>query len=431
MKNLVYFYLIVAVIIIVPVIGLYSSYTLFTGKMTEKKGAYYTGNYRNIFTELLDISEPEVRARIEYIWAQLFYGNKTRERLYYTVEPDMAYIKDFAHNDVRSEGMSYGMMIAVQLNKKIEFDRLWKWAKTYMQYKNGQRKGYFAWQLDTEGNILDNSTASDGDEWIAAALFFASARWGNGTGIFNYQAEAQAILDAMLGKAESSDSDTVITNMFDKTEKQVVFVPSGANDYFTDPSYHLPHFYELWARWADKNNLFWCEAADASREFLKKAAHPETGLFPDFAYFNGKPADIWNGWHKDFRFDAWRVAMNIAVDYAWFARDEWAVYQSNRLLDFFYDQGIWNYGNQYTLDGKPLSGIHSPGLVAMNAVACLVSTNANKTDFVRELWNTPIPSGVYRYYDGLLYMLGMLNLSGNFKVYELAGNPVSACEGDF
>jgi oligosaccharide reducing-end xylanase len=67
----------------------------------------------------------------------------------------------------------------------------------------------------------------------------------------------------------------------------------------------------------------------------------------------------------------------------------------------------------------------------MNAVACLVSTNANKTDFVRELWNTPIPSGVYRYYDGLLYMLGMLNLSGNFKVYELAGNPVSACEGDF
>jgi len=300
-----------------------------------------------------------------------------------------------------------------------------------MQHKSGQRKGYFAWLLDTSGNILDDDTASDGDEWIVMSLFFASARWGNGTGIFNYQAEAQAILDAMLGKAESSDSDTIITNMFNKTEKQVVFVPSGEADDFTDPSYHLPHFYELWARWADKNNLFWCEAANSSRKFLKKAAHPETGLCPDHAYFDGKPADKWNAGHKDFRFDAWRVAMNIAIDYEWFARDEWEVSQSNRMLDFFYAQGIAEYGNQYTLDGKALSGAHSPGLVAMNAVACLASTNSNKTDFVRELWNTPILSGLYRYYDGLLYMLGMLSLSGNFKVYELAGNPVSACEGDF
>ncbi len=431
MKNLVSFYLIVAAIIIIPAIKLYSSNALFSGKMTEKKGSYYTGNYQNIFAELLGISESEVRARVNSIWEQLFYGDNNNQRLYYPVEPDMAYIEDFAHNDIRSEGMSYGMMIAVQLDKKNEFDRLWKWAKTYMQHKSGQRKGYFAWQLDTAGNMLDYDTASDGEEWIVMSLFFASARWGNGTGIFNYQAEAQVILDAMLSKAESSDSDTAIKNIFDKTQKKVVFVPAGRAANFTDPSYHLPHFYELWARWADKNNLFWCEVADTSREFLKKAAHPETGLFPDFAHFNGKPADIWFGWHKDFRFDAWRVAMNIAVDYAWFARDEWAVYQSNRLLDFFYDQGIGNYGNQYTLDGKDLSGVHSPGLVAMNAVACLASNNANKIDFIRELWNTPIPSGIYRYYDGLLYMLGMLNLSGNFKVYELTGNPVSACEGDF
>ena len=68
------------------------------------------------------------------------------------------------------------------------------------------------------------------------ALLFASERWGNGEWIYNYKAEAQKILDAMLSKTESSDSRNVVTNIFNKKEKQVVFVPSGEADDFTDPS---------------------------------------------------------------------------------------------------------------------------------------------------------------------------------------------------
>jgi len=329
----------------------------------------------------------------------------------------MAYIKDINYNDVRTEGMSYGMMISVQLNKKNEFDRLWKWAKTYMQHQSGASKNYFAWHCKTDGSILSENSASDGEEWFVMALFFASGRWGDAEGIFNYKAEAQRILDAMLSKVESSDRPDVITNMFNKKEKQVVFVPVGNADDFTDPSYHLPHFYELWAEWADKNNQFWREAADTSRQFLKKAVHPQTGLAPDYARFDVSPIDpFWGGGHKDFRFDAWRVAMNIAVDYQWFARDEWAVEQSNRLLNFFYSQGIEKYVNQYTLDGKPLSNDRSIG--AMNAVAALASTNENSKEFVQELWNAPIPQGHYRYYDGMLYLLALLQVSGNFRIYK-------------
>lgn len=39
--------------------------------------------------------------------------------------------------------------------------------------------------------------------------------------------------------------------------------------------------------------------------------------------------------------------------------------------------------------------------------------------FVLALWNTQILSGKWRYYDGLLYILGMLHVSGNFKIYTL------------
>ena len=330
----------------------------------------------------------------------------------------MAYIKDINNQDVRTEGMSYGMMIAVQLDKKNEFDRLWKWANTYMQHKSGQRKSYFAWHCRVDGSVIDSNSASDGEEWFVTSLFFASARWGDGEGIYNYKAEALNILNAMLGKTDFSDDPKAITNIFNKKEKIVVFVPSGEADDFTDPSYHLPHFYELWGRWADKENEFWFDVAKTSRDFLKKTVNPVTGLAPDYAKFDGTPFRIWGGNQNNFQYDAWRVAMNIAVDYLWFAKDEWAVAQSNKLLDFFYKQGIGKYGNLFTLDGKQVGNDHSTGLVAMNAVAALASTNENRKEFVEELWNVEIPKGLYRYYDGVLYMLGLLQVSGNFRVYD-------------
>jgi oligosaccharide reducing-end xylanase len=319
------------------------------------------------------------------------------------------------------------MMITVQLDKKAEFDRIWKWAKTFMQHRTEPRKTYFAWHCKPNGEVIDSTAASDGEEWFVTALFFASARWGNGEGMLNYRAEAQAILDAMLGKENQSWSDGRITNMFNTKEKQVVFVPSIDAAGFTDPSYHLPHFYELWARWADKNNGFWCDAASTSRSFFKKAAHPSTGLMPEYAQFDGSPIDRLGGGSKDFRFDAWRVGMNVALDYAWFARDPWAVTQSNRLLNFFHSQGVRTHGNQFTLDGRKLADDHSAGLVAMNAVACLASTNANRKDFVEDFWNTPVPRGLYRYYDGLLSMIGLLQVSGNFRICKPVAKPVFEC----
>lgn len=390
------------------------------------KASYYTNNYINLFSELLDKSEAEISVKIEKAYSQMFYGDDNTERIYYPVEPDMAYIYDVLSDDVRSEGMSYGMMIAVQLDKQKEFDRIWKWTTTYMQHKDGQRENYFAWHCKTSGEILDSNSASDGEEWFVTTLFFASARWGDGEGIYNYKAEAQKILDAMLNKVEYSDDPKVVTNMFNKKEKQIVFVPAGEADDFTDPSYHTPHFYQIWALLADKENDFWCDAISASMKLLKNATHPKTGLAPDYSHFDGKPINPW-GNHDNFQYDAWRVAMNVAVDYSWFGRDSWSVTQSNTLLSFFYSQGIDSYVSLYTIDGKPLGTDHNPGIVAMNAVAALASTKDFRKEFVDALWNLEIPNGAGRYYDGVLYMLAMLQVSGNFQMYLPENLPQINC----
>jgi oligosaccharide reducing-end xylanase len=385
------------------------------------KAAFETGVYPNLFEDYLGKSYEEIQAKIDAAFNQLFYGDDATERVYYPVGSDMAYISDIANDDVRSEGMSYGMMIAVQMNKKVEFDRLWKWAKTYMYQSEGGYKGYFAWHCKTDGTQLAANPASDGEIWFITALFFADGRWGSGEGIYNYRAEAQSILDTSL---HDDDRGDLTTDLFDFETKQVVFVPQlGQNSQFTDPSYHMPHYYELWARWADKDNDFWSDAVTASREYLQTAVNQQTGLAPNYSYFDGMPYD--DEYNGNFRYDAFRVGANVGMDYVWFAPGEWHVEQSNRLLSFFASQGMGDYKAEYLLTGEPQVEHRSSGLMATNAVAALAADRDIGEPFVQALWDQPIPTGQYRYYDGLLIMLGLLQVSGNFRIYE----PGTAPEG--
>ena len=378
-------------------------------------GAVSTGKYRNLFKEL-GYSDAEIDKKVESAWQKFFYGTDD-ERIYYPVGEDMAYIYTADTDDVRSEGMSYGMMICVQMDKQEEFDRLWKWAKTHMQHKSGEFKGYFAWQMNTNGTIKDNTPAADGEEYFATSLLFASARWGNGEGIYNYNKEAQEILKTMLHQADDGQG----VNMFNKEHKMPVFCPIGNAATFSDPSYHLPAFYEVWAREAEQDNDFWSEAAEASRQHFKDATNEKTGLGPDYSEYSGAAKNEGN--HGDFRFDAWRIAANIACDYAWWAQDDWATTHANRIQSFFYDQGVDSYGNQWSLDGKNLSPDHSPGLVAMNATASLASSDKKSWSFLEDLWNISPTTGKYRYYDGCLYMMGLLHCSGKFQAYLSSNTP--------
>ena len=377
-------------------------------------GAFATGRHRNLFTELLGKSDAEVQAKIDAAWAHFFEGRDADQRLFYPVGDDRAYIADIGSQDVRSEGMSYGMMLAVQLDKRAEFDRLWRWVKAHMYHAEGPRRGYFAWQCKFDGTHIDPGSASDGEEWFAMTLLFAANRWGATPGDIDYAAEAQAILDAM----RDNDRGGAITAIFDSAQRQVVFAPTADASRFTDPSYHLPFFYELWARWdrSAEGRKFWAECAPVSRAYFRKAAHPQTGLMSEYAHFDGRPVE---GERGDFRYDAWRTLAHVALDHAWFAADPWQKEQSDRVLRFLLSQGDF-VPDRYTLDGKAISTDDSIGLFAMAAVAGLAADPALARPFVQRLWDAPPPEGKWRYYNGLLYFLALLEAGGRFQVHAPA-----------
>jgi oligosaccharide reducing-end xylanase len=87
---------------------------------SDGSGAYATGHYRNLFVE---DGHPvsAVRAKIEATYRQLFHGDAETQAIAFdagaNTDGPLMYLTDWANHDVRTEGMSYGMMIAVELGK--------------------------------------------------------------------------------------------------------------------------------------------------------------------------------------------------------------------------------------------------------------------------------------------------------------------------
>lgn len=392
-------------------------------RLPYTKGAFATRRYRNLFAEL-GYKQKDIDKKLKSVFESVFYGP---DKVYFEVGDSMAYISDIKNHDVRTEGMSYGLMIAVQFDRKDIFDRLWRWSKKYMQHQEGLLKGYFAWSCQTDGTRNAQGPASDGELYYVTSLIFASNRWGNSTGI-NYLAEAQNILNCSMQKIGMER----VAPLINLEHQLITFTPDPFGGRFTDPAYHIPAFYEVWARWAeDGRSEFWRVCARKSREYLHKSIHPVTGLNPDYNNYDGTLLGSKRVIGDAFRFDSWRVPMNIALDYSWACADrKWQQEYGNKIQNFFYSQGIDSFVDQYNVDGTTVTELlgaggykklrHSLGLVATTAAVSLVCTHDKSREFVDRLWNAkhvPYDDGYFdAYYDGLLRLFAFMHLSGNYRI---------------
>jgi oligosaccharide reducing-end xylanase len=190
---------------------------------------------------------------------------------------------------------------------------------------------------------------------------------------------------------------------------------------------------EVWALYAkDGHEQFYRACADTSRAFLHRACASATGLTTDYTEFSGQPHNT--SWMPAaFRYDSWRVPMNIAMDYVWFGKDRaWQQAYARRFQYFLRSKGLNTFVDQYNIDGTLPDFIlqagkvkklrHSLGLVATSSTASLMNTDKNSLDFVNALWNAklePYTDGYFDpYYDGLLYLFSLMHLSGKYQVIK-------------
>ena len=376
---------------------------------TQSTGAYYTGDYTSPFKTFLGKTDEDIQNKLDELWNH-YFGGQNDKTVYYE-DNDGGYIVDINNNDIRSEGMSYGMMIAVQTNHKEQFGKLWNWAKKHMWSNPATGgSGYFAWQANRDGSVRDWGNAPDGEIYFMMALLFAANRWDDA----NYMKDAQSILKACWkgnGQSLYSEQSFIAT-----------FQPSDGNNTWGDASYSLPAFVDLFSRWSDTNTDKWKKATKATRDHIYNSANPQSGLCSDYSNFDGTPHYAFSDNSTKYAFDAIRCPMNYGMDSYLFGVDMERQTKIAKVITDFFEKDGYRHGH-FNWDGTNGYGDFTIGQAGANAVAtyALLEEEGYK-DLVKKVlqkaWDSKPIVGSQRYYDGLVHYLAMLHLTGNFKIWK-------------
>lgn len=383
-----------------------------TMEIDNYSGAYYTGDYTSPFKTYLGKTDAEIASKLDDLWNHYFKGDNN-SKVYYETSGTEAYILNTAENSVYSEGMAYGMMICVQTGHKEEFDKLWKWAKNHMWHNNGGEawEGYFAGICNTNGSRKDGTCHLNAEMYFITSLLFAANYWNDD----QYMDDAQKILKLMW--------DNPQYKLFNPTTNVIVFLPTPGEMTFTCPANSLPAFLELFARWSETNRDKWTMTVSAARTQLYKSSNTKSGLFADYANFDGTPhyAEYLPNSQK-YYVEAMRCAMNFGADYYLFGVDATRQTEmAKRIIDFFEKDGYTHA--RFNWDGSNASESYTVGETGCNAVACyaLMGQESYKETIKKNLqlaWDASLMTGQYRYYDGLVHYLAMLHLCGQFRIWK-------------
>ena len=388
----------------------------------------------NYYLELPGVTETDVSDKLQQAINTLFHGNADTQAIYFTSEAfystdvtqkvcafssadeGTACIRDFLHGDVRTEGLGLGMLAAVMLNHREEFDLLWRYAQLHHQRETGAAAGYFTSWCDT--TLTEKRACLDpyGLEQFVMALLVAHQRWGSADATHpDYQADVLGLLSLLRMKVlDNGGIVDDVTNSFDSNERLMYDEPNNGGKHFQRTALTNPGYFDIWAMVT--GDAFYTEAAVAGREFLTAAAEPTRGFFPIAANFDGTPRKG----ASTFAAESFRVDLNLVIDELWGTsqglQKNYQLSPINRMLQFFSSEGLDTYGSEYSLDGTQIVTTHTVELVLANAVIASISTVPDRKAYLQAAWDLAPPEGPPRYYSGILYLVTNLILSGQFRL---------------
>jgi endoglucanase len=209
-----------------------------------------------------------------------------------------ACVVDFSSNRCVSEGIGYGMLIAVNLNHQAEFNALWNFYKA-RRNANGLMNWSYGYQGACSMNVWGNNAATDGDLDAAMALVQANARWGG------YATDATTLITAIHNHETETCSGRIILRPGDAW--------GGCSDNGQiNPSYFAPGYFRAFAHAVPAEAADWNAMVDDAYELYAIWQGRMGGLVPDWSRYDG--AD-WYG--AGYSYDACRTPWRVATDYAW------------------------------------------------------------------------------------------------------------------
>jgi endo-1,4-beta-D-glucanase Y len=331
-----------------------------------------------------------------------------------TVSGAQSSVQQIEQNDVVSEGIGYGMLIAVYMNDKPLFDGLWAYWKAHAAVTSATgQTALMTWRIGGAGGT---GSATDADEDVAFALLMASRQWG-GT-------YTPALASDMIGLVFTNDIDAGSGT------------PKGGNQYLTieptNPSYFAPAYYREFA----KVDARWSAVVTRVYQILGGAIVASNGLVPAWCGNSCTAAAANQGSANPatdmlYQYDAHRVPWRIGMDYCWNGTAAAAAktYTDKTTAFFAANNGVGRIWDVYTLAGLKGTGAgnNSMSVIGTAGVGAMASGNAAFVQSAYQQVLDGVNRGVldvaaaglssgYSYFNATVGMLTLLAMTGNFYV---------------
>ncbi|MES1188984.1 MAG: glycosyl hydrolase family 8 [Myxococcales bacterium] len=265
-----------------------------------------------------------------------------------------------------SEGIGYGMILAVYFGDQPLFDGLWRYEQLHLD-----DNGLMNWDVGPDGVVSSAGMggATDGDVDMAWALVMADKQWG-GQGTL-----AKPYLDIakdLIGRIWSFEVDHKRGEMLMAGDKW------GDVD-VTNPSYFAPAYFRVFGQVTNKADD-WNKVIDANYAILAKSlnatnGNATNGLAPAWCNSSGQPVEAFAGAPTYFQNDATRVPFRVGQDYCYFGEPRAKQYLG-QISSFYNGVGVANIVDGYNLDGSPhpdraVGGLQAASFVGPAGVAAM------------------------------------------------------------
>lgn len=254
--------------------------------------------------------------------------------------------------DAVSEGVGYGMLVALYANDQTTFNNMWEAANEKMWNGN-----FHDWHMLADGNIPNGpeeygtGAATDAEEDIALSLIFADKLVSAG--------KWQSYTSSKLNKSYAEQAQIILDKMWETKQIRSEGVVAPGADWggydFVNPGYFSPAWYKVFSSF-DKNDAErWTKARDKSYEIISKSPGYSMGMVPDWMTpeggWVGSEGLGYNAYFESRAFfkDAIRILWRVAIDAIWFDESRAKDFLKNA-LKFINGKGGPSASNFYQIE---------------------------------------------------------------------------------
>ena len=241
-----------------------------------------------------------------------------------------------------SEGIGYGMLLAVYANDQNTFDNLWKYEQLFPD-----NHGLMNWYIAPDGNsVLGSGAATDADEDMAFALIMADKRWGGQGSLSTTYLAAAKTLIGLIWQYEVDASRNHVLTSGDQSDGSVINI-----------SYFAPAYYRAFGRVANTASN-WKMVIDTSYTVISATLNAQNGnqnngLVPAWSTPAGVPmTPPGTGMPLYHQLDSCRTPFRLGEDYCWNAEPRALTYLQ-KITGFYSGVGVANMVDGYDLNGTP------------------------------------------------------------------------------